>query len=194
MLAIKKYTLYAQIKPYNLKISLVFSTDTRVRYVQEFVEDTMRSFRAKYKVGRIEQQKTKSILLPDYRIGDVLDDKDEIIVYSIEYGLTKTTLSDKSSIEDIDKLFIGKKIKRDSRTISRKDSNDKKEVSKKEDVSDEEENNEEEDENENEDDKSEEGKNKNKNKGKNAKNNKKKKSDDNSSSSGEDNSQDIPIK
>ena len=60
MLAIKKYTLYAQIKPYNLKISLVFSTDTRVRYVQEFVEDTMRSFRAKYKVGRIEQQKTKS--------------------------------------------------------------------------------------------------------------------------------------
>ena len=194
MLTNKKYVLYAQIKPYNLKISLVFTSDTRIRYVQEFIEDTMRSFRAKYKVGRIEQQETKLLLLPDYKIGDVLENKDEIIVYSAEYGLTKTTLSDKSSIEDIDKLFIGKKIKRDSRTISRKDSNDKKEVSKKEDVSDEEENNEEEDENENEDDKSEEGKNKNKNKGKNAKNNKKKKSDDNSSSSGEDNSQDIPIK
>jgi len=194
MLANKKYVLYAQIKPYNLKISLVFTSDTRIRYVQEFIEDTMRSFRAKYKVGRIEQQKTKLLLLPDYKIGDVLDNKDEIIVYSAEYGLTKTTLSDKSSVEDIDKLFIGKKIKRDSRAISRKDSNDKKEVSKKEDDSDEEENNEEEDENENEDDKSEEGKNKNKNKGKNAKNNKKKKIDDNSSSSGEDNSQDIPIK
>ena len=191
MLAIKKYTLYAQIKPYNLKISLVFSTDTRVRYVQEFVEDTMRSFRAKYKVGRIEQQKTKSILLPDYRIGDVLDDKDEIIVYSIEYGLTKTTLSDKSSIEDIDKLFIGKKTKRDSRNISRNDSNDKKEVPKKKDDSDEEENNEEEEENE--DNKKEETA-KNNNKGKNTKKSTKKKSDDNSSSSGDDNSQDIEIK
>ena len=190
MLANKKYVLYAQIKPYNLKISLVFSIDTRVRYVQEFVEDTMRSFRAKYKVGRIEQQKTKSLLLPDYKIGDVLDDKDELIVYSAEYGLTKTTLSDKSSVEDIDSLFIGKKVKRDSRIISRKDSKEKKEVSKKEDDSDEEENNEEEDENE--DDKSEKGK--NKNKGKNTKKNKEKKSDDNSSSSGEDNSQDIPIK
>ena len=190
MLANKKYTLYAQIKPYNLKISLVFTTDTRVRYVQEFVEDTMRSFRAKYKVGRIEQQKTKSILLPDYKIGDVLDDKDELIVYSAEYGLTKTTLSDKSSVEDIDRLFIGKKIKRDSRVINRKDSNDKKEVSKKEDDSDDEENNEEEDENE--DDKNVKGK--NNNKSKNLKKNQKTKSDDDSSNSGEDNSQDIQIK
>ena len=185
MLSNKKYVLYAQIKPYNLKISLVFTSDTRIRYVQEFIEDTMRSFRAKYKVGRIEQIKTKSLLLPDYKIGDVLDDKDEIIVYSAEYGLTKTTLSDKSSVEDIDKLFIGKKIKKDSRVISRKDSKDKKEVSKKEDDSDEEENNEEEEENEEDI---------NKNKSKNTKKNKKKKSDDNSSSSGEDNSQDIPIK
>ena len=191
MLSNKKYTLYAQIKPYNLKISLVFSTDTRVRYVQEFVEDTMRSFRAKYKVGRIEQQKTKSILLPDYKIGDVLDNKDEIIVYSVEYGLTKTSLSDKSSLEDIDKLYIGKKTKRDSRIISRKDSNnDKKDVSKKEDNSDEEENNEEEEEN---DDKKEEAK--NNNKGKNTKKNiTKKNTGDNSSSSGDDKSQDIEIK
>ena len=190
MLANKKYVLYAQIKPYNLKISLVFTGDTRIRYVQEFIEDTMKSFRAKYKVGRIEQTKTKSLLLPDYKIGDILDDKDELIVYSAEYGLTKTTLSDKSSMEDIDKLFIGKKIKRDSRVISRKDSNDKKEDSKKEDDSDDEENNEEEEENE--DDKNE--KDNNNKKSKNIKKNKKKKSDDNSSSSGEDNSQDIKIK
>ena len=188
MLANKKYVLYAQIKPYNLKISLVFTSDTRIRYVQEFIEDTMRSFRAKYKVGRIEQQKTKLLLLPDFRIGDVLDDKDELIVYSAEYGLTKTTLSDKSSVEDIDRLFIGKKIKRDSRVINRKDSNDKKKVSKKEDDSDDEENNEEEDENE--DDKNIKDKNNNKN----SKKNKKKMSDDDSSNSGEDNSQDIQIK
>ena len=125
MLCEKKYVLYAIIKPYDLKISLVFSKDSRVRYMQEFIEDTMRNFRTKYRVGRIEQQKTSSILLPDYKIGEVLEDKDEVVVYSAEYGLTKKTLSDKSSIEDIDKLFIGKKLKRDSRVITSKDSNDK---------------------------------------------------------------------
>ena len=119
----------------------------------------MRSFRAKYKVGRIEQQKTKSLLLPDYKIGDVLDDKDELIVYSAEYGLTKTTLSDKSYVEDIDKLFIGKKIKRDSRGISRKDSNDQKEVSIKKEDNDNDEEDDNEEKEESEDNKNEEVKN-----------------------------------
>ena len=110
MLKNKKFLLYAQIKPYDLKLSLVFSSDCKIRYIQEYIEDTMRNFRAKYKVGRIEQKKTSSILLPDYKIGEVLEDKDEIIVYSKEYGLTKKTLSDNSSLEDIDKLFIIVKI------------------------------------------------------------------------------------
>lgn len=126
MIGNKKYVIYAQIKPYDIKLSLVFSTESRVRYIQEFIDDTMRSFRTKYKVGRIEQKNSSSILLPDYKIGEVLEDKDEIIVYSIEYGLTKKTLIDKSSIEDIDKLFIGKKLKRESRLASRKESGDKK--------------------------------------------------------------------
>ena len=85
----------------------------------------MRNFRTRYKVGRIEHKKTSSILLPDFKIGDILEDKDEIIVYSIEYGLTKTSLHDKKSIEDIDKLFIAKKTKRESRGMSRKISIDK---------------------------------------------------------------------
>ena len=201
MLCEKKYVLYAVIKPYDLKISLAFSKDSRVRYMQEFIEDTMRNFRTKYKVGRIEQKKTSSILLPDYKIGEVLEDKDEIIVYSAEYGLTKKTLSDKSSIEDIDKLFIGKKIKRDSRVISRKDSTDKNLKKKEEESEDDEDDNEEEEEDEdnnnNEDEKDEKeennekmdknGKNKDKKKGK------KNKKEDNSSNSGDDNSEDIKL-
>ena len=125
MLSPKKYILYAYVKPYDLKLCLAFPLDTKIRFIQEYIEDTMRNFRAKYKVGRIEHKKTSSILLPDFKIGDVLEDKDEIIVYSIEYGLTKTNLHDKKSIEDIDKLFIAKKTKRESRGISRKISIDK---------------------------------------------------------------------
>ena len=91
----------------------------------------MRNFRTKYKVGRVEHKKTSSILLPDFKIGETLENKDEIIVYSIEYGLTKTTLNDKKSMEDIDKLFIGKKTRRESKATSRKISIDKYEKNNK---------------------------------------------------------------
>ena len=195
MISDKKYVLYAQIKPYDLKISLVFSKDSRVRYLQEFIEDTMRNFRTKYRVGRIEQKKTSSILLPDYKIGEVLEDKDEIIVYSAEYGLTKKTLTDKSSIEDIDKLFIGKKLKRDSRVVSRKNSNDKN-VKRKEEESendDDEEENEEEDNNEKNENNETKEKNEKKEKTKDKKKDKKNKEDDDSSASGDDKSEDIQL-
>ena len=179
MANIKKYNLFAKIKPYDLKLSLVFSTDSRVRYMQEFIEDTMRNYRTKYRVGRIEQEKTSSILLPDYKIGEVLDDKDNIIVYSIEYGLTKKTLSDQSSIEDIDKLFIGKKLKRDSRNINRNENLDKKIPKKDEEENDnnnnddEDDKNDDEEEEEEDDDESEENE-------KNGKKEKKEKNDEKS--------------
>ena len=123
----KKYILYAYIKPYDIKFCLIFPIDSKIRFVQEYIDDTMRNFRTRYKVGRIEHKKTSSILLPDFKIGDILEDKDELIVYSIEYGLTKKTLNNKNSIEDIDKLFIAKKTRRDSRAVSRKISIDKNE-------------------------------------------------------------------
>jgi len=125
MLSQKKNILYAYIKPYDLKLCLAFPIDTKIRFIQEYIEDTMRNFRAKYKVGRIEHKKTSSILLPDFKIGEILENKDELIIYSIEYGLTKTTLNDKKSLEDIDKLFIGKKTRRESKATSRKISFDK---------------------------------------------------------------------
>ena len=185
-----KYVLYAQIKPYDLKISLVFSKESRVRYLQEFIEDTMRNFRTKYRVGRVEQKKTSSILLPDYKIGEVLEDKDEIVVYSAEYGLTKKTLTDKSSIEDIDKLFIGKKLKRDSKMISRKNSNDKNAKKKEEESQndDDEEENEDEDNNNNEKNENNETNEKNEKKEKTKEKNKE---DEDSSASGDDKSEDI---
>ena len=127
MTTTKKYILYAYIKPYDIKLCLIFPIDSKIRFVQEYIDDTMRNFRTRYKVGRIEHKKTSSILLPDFKIGDILEDKDELIVYSIEYGLTKKTLNNKNSIEDIDKLFIAKKTRRDSRAVSRKISIDKNE-------------------------------------------------------------------
>ena len=211
MSATKKYILYANIKPYDFKLCLVFPIDSKIRYIQEYIDDTMRNFRTRYKVGRIEHKKTSSILLPDFKIGDILEDKDELIVYSIEYGLTKKTLSNKNSVEDIDKLFIAKKTRRESRAVSRKISIDKNEKSKKEnrDINDDDEdnekvNNEEEEQDDNNEEPAEENNNeqnddKDNSESKENNNNEKRKKDkkedrnNDSSNSGDDNSEDLKL-
>ena len=211
MSATKKYILYANIKPYDFKLCLVFPTDSKIRYIQEYIDDTMRNFRTRYKVGRIEHKKTSSILLPDFKIGDILEDKDELIVYSIEYGLTKKTLSNKNSVEDIDKLFIAKKTRRESRAVSRKISIDKNEKSKKEnrDINDDDEddekvNNEEEEQDDNNEEPAEENNNeqnddKDNSESEENNNNEKRKKDkkedrnNDSSNSGDDNSEDLKL-
>ena len=211
MSATKKYILYANIKPYDFKLCLVFPIDSKIRYIQEYIDDTMRNFRTRYKVGRIEHKKTSSILLPDFKIGDILEDKDELIVYSIEYGLTKKTLSNKNSVEDIDKLFIAKKTRRESRAVSRKISIDKNEKNKKEnrDINDDDEddekvNNEEEEQDDNNEEPAEENNNEqnddkdnseNEENNNNEKRKKDKKEDRNndSSNSGDDNSEDLKL-
>ena len=211
MSATKKYILYANIKPYDFKLCLVFPTDSKIRYIQEYIDDTMRNFRTRYKVGRIEHKKTSSILLPDFKIGDILEDKDELIVYSIEYGLTKKTLSNKNAVEDIDKLFIAKKTRRESRAVSRKISIDKNEKNKKEnrDINDDDEddekvNNEEEEQNDNNEEPAEENNNeqnddKDNSESEENNNNEKRKKDkkedrnNDSSNSGDDNSEDLKL-
>ena len=211
MSATKKYILFANIKPYDFKLCLVFPTDSKIRYIQEYIDDTMRNFRTRYKVGRIEHKKTSSILLPDFKIGDILEDKDELIVYSIEYGLTKKTLSNKNSVEDIDKLFIAKKTRRESRAVSRKISIDKNEKSKKEnrDINDDDEddekvNNEEEEQDDNNEEPAEENNNeqnddKDNSESEENNNNEKRKKDkkedrnNDSSNSGGDNSEDLKL-
>ena len=211
MSATKKYILYANIKPYDFKLCLVFPIDSKIRYIQEYIDDTMRNFRTRYKVGRIEHKKTSSILLPDFKIGDILEDKDELIVYSIEYGLTKKTLSNKNSVEDIDKLFIAKKTRRESRAVSRKISIDKNEKNKKEnrDINDDDEddekvNNEEEEQDDNNEEPAEENNNEQNddkdnseseenNNNENRKKDKKEDRKNDSSNSGDDNSEDLKL-
>ncbi len=211
MSATKKYILFANIKPYDFKLCLVFPIDSKIRYIQEYIDDTMRNFRTRYKVGRIEHKKTSSILLPDFKIGDILEDKDELIVYSIEYGLTKKTLSNKNSVEDIDKLFIAKKTRRESRAVSRKISIDKNEKNKKEnrDINDDNEddekvNNEEEEQDDNNEEPAEENNNeqnddKDNSESEENNNNEKRKKDkkedrnNDSSNSGDDNSEDLKL-
>ena len=112
-LKIEKIHLYALIKPYDIIIALSFFSNETIGVLQSFIEDTLRNLKSSsYKVGRVEKKLNDAILLPQYKISDFLKDNDEIIIYSIDYGLTKKSLPKDKNVEDIDFLFIGKKLKK----------------------------------------------------------------------------------
>jgi hypothetical protein len=122
---IEKIHLYALIKPYDINLALTFYPFETIGLVQLFVEDTIRKLKSTpYKIGRIEKKSNHAILLPQYKINEFLCENEEIIVYSLEYGLTKTKISGEKKIEDIDELYIGKKLKRKNENKTRKSSED----------------------------------------------------------------------
>ena len=122
---IEKIHLYALIKPYDINLALTFYPFETIGLVQIFVEDTIRKLKSSpYKIGRIEKKSNHAILLPQYKINEFLSENEEIIVYSLEYGLTKTKISGEKKIEDIDELYIGKKLKRKNENKTRKSSED----------------------------------------------------------------------
>ncbi len=128
-LKIEKIHLYALIKPYDIIIALSFFPNETIGILQSFIEDTLRKLKSSsYKVGRVEKKLNDAILLPQYKISDFLKDNDEIIIYSIDYGLTKKQILGEKNLEDIDELFIRKKLKRKNSIDSTNINNDNEEL------------------------------------------------------------------
>ena len=107
-----KIHLYANLLPYSLRLALSFYPNETIGDIHFFIEETMRRFRVKYKIGRIERKINNVWLLPQYKISEFLKDQEEINVFSLEYGLTKTKIKAPLNEEEIDNGFIGKKTKR----------------------------------------------------------------------------------
>jgi len=125
-----KIRLFALCEPINLRMSLCFTQDALVSDIHHFVNETMKKYTIKYRVGRVDWN--GSWILPQYKIIDFLEDKSEITIYSVEYGLTLTSLAgerDRIHInygvfsQDINQAFINKKRNRDKRRISSHASN-----------------------------------------------------------------------
>ena len=128
-LKIEKIHLYALIKPYDIIIALSFFPNETIGILQSFIEDILRKLKSSsYKVGRVEKKLNDAILLPQYKISDFLKDNDEIIIYSIDYGLTKKQILGEKNLEDIDELFIRKKLKRKNSIDSTNINNDNEEL------------------------------------------------------------------
>ena len=62
----KKIHIYAQLMPYSLKMALAFFPEDTINDVQFFIEETMKKFRSKYRIGRIEKKSNSAWLLPQY--------------------------------------------------------------------------------------------------------------------------------
>jgi hypothetical protein len=62
----KKIHIYAQLMPYNLKMALAFFPEETINDVQFFIEETMKKYRSKYRIGRIEKKSNSAWLLPQY--------------------------------------------------------------------------------------------------------------------------------
>ena len=117
---ISKIHLFALIKPYDINLALCFYPFETIGVLQTFIEDTLRKIKTTpYKISRVEKKSNNAILLPQFQIGEFLIDNEEIIIYSIDYGLTKKSLPKDKNVEDIDFLFIGKKFKKVENQTSR---------------------------------------------------------------------------
>ena len=74
-----------------------------------------------FKLGRIELKDNLYILLPEYQINDFLKDRDEVIVYSEDYGINQRIIPGddnkilyKKNIYFLYEKYLGKKKKKDS--------------------------------------------------------------------------------
>jgi len=122
---LQKIHLYALIKPYDINVAISFYPFEKIEILINFIEKTVKKLKlTPYKIGRVEKKSNNAILLPDFHINEFLNDNEEIIIYSLEYGLTKRKISNEKNIEDIDELYIGKKTKRKNENITRKSSSD----------------------------------------------------------------------
>ena len=80
---------YINVEPLGLKFGVVFKKTETFQSVINFVNNQTKKLGIKFELGRINENKTGAILLPDNLLGDFLEKNDEITVYSEEYGFTR---------------------------------------------------------------------------------------------------------
>lgn len=117
-IAKEKIRIFIQILPYNIRIAGLFDKKAQVGIILRFVKEKLFKLHLSFKPGRIELKENLYILLPEYNISDFLNDKDEIIVYSEDYGINQRFITDdfrimnKKSITYLYHKFIGIKKKK----------------------------------------------------------------------------------
>ena len=82
-----KIKIFIIVMPYNVKFAAKFYTGQSNITIINFVKEQMNKMKIRFEPGRIEMKDKNAILLPEYLIGDFLENNSEVIVYSEDYGL-----------------------------------------------------------------------------------------------------------
>ena len=83
----KKIKIYIIVMPYNVKFAAKFYSGQSNINIINFVKEQMNKMKIRFDPGRIEIKEKNAILLPEYTIGDFLENESEVVVYSEDYGL-----------------------------------------------------------------------------------------------------------
>ena len=106
----EKVKIYINIEPLGLKFGYVFKKPETFQSIINFVFNQIKKLGVKFELGRIIENKTGAILLTENKIGDFLQDNDEITVYSDEYGFTRNNLPGEDDHSSMKKIYYLKSI------------------------------------------------------------------------------------
>ena len=116
-----KLRIFINIEPYNIRIAGLFEKNSSITNILKFLKEKMNKLNLSFKLGRIELKDNLYILLPEYQINDFLKDRDEVIVYSEDYGINQRVIPGddnkilyKKNITFLYEKYLGKKKKKDN--------------------------------------------------------------------------------
>lgn len=87
-----KVKVFITVEPYNIRLATLFNSNDSIGVIKSFVVEKMKVLGIKFEIGRIELKEKLAILLPEFTVGDFLENNSEIVAYSQEFGLNMRTL------------------------------------------------------------------------------------------------------
>ena len=114
----EKLKIYVNIEPLALKIGYIFKKNDTFQSVINFVYNQAKKIGIKYRFGRINENKTGAILLTECKLGDFLENNDEITVYSEEYGFISNNLCGDNENNSIKRNYYHRNVSDLYRSLS----------------------------------------------------------------------------
>ena len=71
----EKIKIFITIDPFNVRFAALFNANETITAIKNFIQSKMKRIDIKYVLGRLELKDKLAILLPEYHIGDFLENK-----------------------------------------------------------------------------------------------------------------------
>ena len=88
----EKIKVFVTVAPFNIRLATLFNANDHISAIKTFVQNKMKQLGIKFLLGRLELKDKLAILLPEFHIGDFIENDSEVVAYSHDYGLNMRTL------------------------------------------------------------------------------------------------------